>query len=450
VKAAPHDAEAEDGLIGCVLLDGAGALAKVLEAKITPECFYEDSRRNMWLGILWLHKRGLAIEPGLLVSELKRTKKLEGVGGLAGITGVTDKVPTTAQFNHYLERVRDLYVQRKLIENAQATMELAESGNGSVEDYVKATHDILAIKHATETLVTLPQATDAALAHAQRIIDGTEAPEDKGLAWPWRTWNDRFGAARGGELVIVAARPGMGKSSAARQCALTWIGEGDVLFFSREMPIGQLPNLFAQQMSGVSWRDFRRGVPMDMQREYMAALNEVKGFGKLHIFDRDRTLAQITARVRAYAQLKPIKAIIVDYLQRYDPQQEKGETRDTALGRMSMAFKDLAMDLNIPALVLAQIGRSMEREKRQPFLSDLRESGNLEQDADRVIFLWAPEKKPDGSTQDPFDGSVAELYVEALQAKGRGEGQDRTGMSFVRKTTTFRDITHTQHRDTLV
>ena len=149
----------------------------------------------------------------------------------------------------------------------------------------------------------------------------------------------------------------------------------------------------------------------------------------------------MAARAKAYQQMKPIKAIIIDYLQRYDPQQEKGENRDTALGRMSMAFKDIAIDLNIPVLVLAQIGRGVERENRVPRLSDLRESGNLEQDADRVQFLHAPEKNPILNTiQDPFDDSLSTLYIEAIQAKGRGEGQARAPLSFHRPTTRFLSI----------
>lgn len=391
----PHDTEAEDGLLGCVLLDGAGAMAKVLEAKIVPECFFTPHRQNVWKSILWLHKRGLAIEAAVLASELKRTKKLGDIGGAATIAEISAKVPTTAQFELYLSRVRDLYVQRRLIETCEATLEMARDGKASVENYTQAIHDILAVKQSTETIKTLPQAADDTIAHALRVMDGKEIEEDRGYDWPWASWNQRFGSAKPGEMMILAARPGMGKSSAARQCALHWMQYGDVLLFSREMPIEQLPALFAQQISGVSWKHFRSGqTTMDKQREFMAALEEVKKFDRLHIFDRDRTLAQITARTRAYSQVATVKGIVIDYLQRFDPQQEKGETRDTALGRMSMAFKDLAIDLKIPVLVLAQVGRSMEREKRQPFLSDLRECLSVK---DTFVFTPQGIVEPNGA-----------------------------------------------------
>ncbi len=438
----PHSEEAERGLLACVLMDGAAGLSKALDGKIVDECFYAPLHKKVWRSILWLHNHNQPIELVILAEELKKKGKLDELGGMDALLAVSRDVPTTAQFTYFIEQVREAYVRRCLIENAEAAIARARAGGGSVEDYVAATHSILSIRHATQTQKTLPQATDDAIAEAERAIAGQQTAEDKGLDWPWPDWNKRFGAARGGELIILAARPGVGKSSSARQCAMQWATGGDVLLFSREMPIGQLPHLFAQQVSGVSWKLVRSGDSMPHQAgKFIESLREVKGMKGIKVFDRDRTLAQLTARVKAYSQMNPVRAIIVDYLQRYDPQQERSENRDIALGRMTMAFKDMAIDLKVPCLVLAQIGRGVERESRTPRLSDLRESGNLEQDADRVIFLHAPEKNPiDNTIQDPYDGTVANLYVEAVQAKGRGEGQDRANLVFHRPTTTFKSI----------
>jgi replicative DNA helicase len=161
----------------------------------------------------------------------------------------------------------------------------------------------------------------------------------------------------------------------------------------------------------------------------------------LLVFDQDRTLSQITARVEAIKAFNPPKAIIVDYLQRYDPQQEKGETRDIAIGRMTMALKDLAVSHKIPVILLAQLGRDVEKENRIPRLSDLRESGNIEQDADRVVFIHAPDEKEDGGTQDLTDQSLQRIEVNIVQAKGRSDGVASLTMSFHRPTTTFWPIT---------
>jgi replicative DNA helicase len=248
-----------------------------------------------------------------------------------------------------------------------------------------------------------------------------------------------MGRATAGELIIIAARPGRGKSSCARQVAWHWANKhGNVLLFSREMPIEQLAPLFAQVRSGVSWRLIRRNQAMDADaKRFTRGLEEVAALKTLSVFDQDRTLSQITARVEACKAFMPIKAIIVDYLQRYDPQQEKGETRDVAIGRMTMALKDLAVSLKIPVILLAQLGREVEKENRLPRLSDLRESGNIEQDSDRVIFIHAPDEKEDGSTQDLNDQSVQRIEVNIIQAKGRSDGVATLSMSFHRPTTTF-------------
>ena len=160
----------------------------------------------------------------------------------------------------------------------------------------------------------------------------------------------------------------------------------------------------------------------------------------LSVFDQDRTLSQITARVEACKSFMPVKATIVDYLQRYDPQQERGETRDIAIGRMTMALKDLAVSMKIPVILLAQLGREVEKENRLPRLSDLRESGNIEQDADRVIFIHAPDTKEDGGTQDLNDQTLQRIEVQIVQAKGRSDGVASLTMSFHRPTTTFNAI----------
>jgi replicative DNA helicase len=437
----PHTLDGERAILSCILLDGAASLSKALDAKIGEEAFFDPIHRKVWRAILWLHKNNQAIDITILADELNKKGKLEEIGGIEGLMQATKGVATTIQFDHWLERVRDAYINRKLIETCDRMAEKARANSGSVEDFVQATHDILSVRHATQTIQTLSQASDEAIVRAESILAGTEKPEERGLSWPWADWNTRFGPATAGELVIIGARPGIGKSSSARQCCLSWAESGEVLLFSREMPIGGLPYLFAQQISGISWKEFRdRKLHKSDEADFIEALKAIRAMKRLHIFDRDRTLSQVTARIRAFSQVKKVKAIAIDYLQRYDPQQDKGETRDVALGRMSMAFKDMAVDLGVPVLLLAQVSRGVEREAREPRISDLRESGNLEQDADRIIFLHAPAQTPSGMSNDPTDRSLTNLYTEAIQAKGRGEGQDRAPLNFHRPTTRFLSI----------
>lgn len=439
----PHSEEAERNVISCVLLDGASALVTALDSKITEACFYDPKNSKLWRAIIWNHNHGRPIETAIIVDELRKVDKLDSIG-LGHILGVSDAIPTTAAFTHWLEQVRETYVLRELIKCANDVRECAYGYKGNVEDFVAATSRILSIRHASQKQETLSSAANDVFDLCQRILAGEDTEVDRGLPWPWPDWNRRFGPAQAGELIVLAARPGRGKSSAGRQIAWHWSKTvGDVLLFSREMPVCGLPQLFAQSLSGQSWREFRRNeLTSADSATFIESVKEVQANKRIHIYDRDRTLAQLTARIKAFHQIKPIKGIVIDYLQRYDPQQDRGETRDVAIGRMTMALKDAAIECGIPIVLLAQISRSVERENREPMLSDLRESGNIEQDADRVIFLDAPTNTPDGTTQDLNDGTVRRIFVNAIQAKGRGEGQDRVGMMFNRPITSFESIVH--------
>jgi replicative DNA helicase len=204
----------------------------------------------------------------------------------------------------------------------------------------------------------------------------------------------------------------------------------------------ELVTIFAQEASGVSWREVRDNHAMPNQvAKFKKGLERVKGLGsRIIINDRDKTVDQLIARIAASSRAEePLRAVAVDYLQRYDPQQQKGETRDIAIGRFTMALKDSAIQHNVPVFLGAQIGRGSERESRAPRLSDLRESGNIEQDSDRVWFLWIPDKTPSGAHQDPNDQGLPVLYVQLLQAKGRGDGLGKIDLAFHRKVTTFTD-----------
>lgn len=437
----PRSEEAERNVISCVLLDGAAALVTALDSKITEECFFEPKNAKLWRAIIWNHNHGRPIETAIIIDELRKVDKLESIG-VDHIISVSGSIPTTAGYAHWIEQVRETYVLRELIKCANEVRDCAYGYKGNVEDFVAATSRILSIRHNSQKQETLSSAATDVFSLCQRILAGEDTEVDRGLSWPWAEWNQRFGPAQPGELIVIAARPGRGKSSAGRQIAWHWSQNvGDVLLFSREMPVCGLPQLFAQSLSGQSWREFRRNeLAKDNSDKFLASIKDVEANKRLHIYDRDRTLAQVTARIKAFHQIKPIKGIVVDYLQRYDPQQERGETRDVAIGRMTMALKDAAIECGIPIILLAQLSRGVERDNREPMLSDLRESGNIEQDSDRVIFLDAPTVTPDGAEQDLNDGQARRIFVHAIQAKGRGEGQDRVPMMFNRPITTFESI----------
>lgn len=433
--ALPHSEEGERIILSCILLDGPGSLAKAIDGKIDEEVFFVPHHRRLWRAIQWQHKNSQPLELYALVEELKKVNKLHEVGGMAGLVEMTQAACTTAQLPHWIDVVRQHYVMRELHATCSRMAEKTLAHSGSIDGFVMEVNNLLTKHHEGQKQETLSDAADSAIQLVERVQAGTYTDKDIGMSFPWPDWDRRFGLAKPGELIIISARPGMGKSSCCRQIAQHWARDGKVLLFSREMPTRQMAPLFAQTECGISYRDILSGrLSTSYLETFKAELAKVKGL-QVAVYDQDRTLSHIVTRAKAFAQIAKPKAICVDYLQRYDAQQERGETRDMALGRFTMAMKDLAIELSLPVILLAQLGRSVERENREPRLSDLRESGNLEQDADRVIFLNAPDHRPDGTMQTITDNDLRFIYVDAIQAKGRSDGTGRCGMMFDRPIT---------------
>ena len=436
--ALPFSEEGERTILSCILMDGQIALAKAIDSKLTEDSFYDPTYRRVWKAIQWQHKNNKPLELYALAEELKKNGKLDEMGGYTALVDATSAVSTTAQYGYWLEKVRQLHIMREVYGSCTRMTDKIMARSGSVEDFITEMNCILSANHNSRKQKSVEEAADETLELLGRIERGEFREKDMGLQFPWPDWDKRFGVAKSGELIIISARPGMGKSSCMRQIVDKWAKLGKVLVFSREMTVEQMTPLIAQTNSNICWKELLKGNgTMEDVSKFRAELTLIKNRKSIEVYDRDRTLSHIVTRAKAFAQVhKPI-AIFIDYLQRYDAQQERGETRDVALGRFTMAMKDLAIELGIPVILLAQLGRSVEKENREPRMSDLRESGNLEQDADRIIFLNAPDHRPDGTPQFLTDNDVRFIYIDAIQAKGRSDGTGRSGMMFDRPLTKF-------------
>lgn len=440
IQKLPYSEEGERSIISSVFLDGIGSLSKAIDAKITEDCFFVTNNRKIWTAILKQHRDGKPLEISAVAEEMKRGGLLEEIGGYTGLVYASGAIYTTAQLSYWLENVRHHYVMREMHHSALKILENIENRSASVDSFVKEVHDIISVHSAVDKQVSVSDAASEAIVFMDKACDESVVLAEAGTPFPWCEWNTRFGTAKAGELIIIAARPSIGKSSLARQIAWEWSKTGRVMLFSREMTVNQIVPLMAQTEAEVSWNMImkRSLVPMDhieRLKKQLVLIRENKL--NIDVYDTDRTLTHIVTRARAFSR-HTCKAIVIDYLQRYDAEQGKGETRDIALGRFTMAMKDLAVELRIPVILLAQLGRSVERENREPRMSDLRESGNLEQDADRLIFLNAPDYRPDGVMQNITDNDVKSVYIDVIQAKGRSEGTGRCAMLFERNITKFR------------
>lgn len=441
-KLPPHSNEVEQTVLASIFLDGVVTIQAALDKKVTEDSFFNEQNRLLWLAMIWAFKRGTPLEIDAISTALLEKDKLGKVGGTEYLIKVCNRVPTTAGTIHAIEKLQELYMLREIISRSNQLIENAHEFNGDFSVFTAQIEDALRIREGLEKQLTLNDACDSINDRLDRIARGELKEGDNGMAWPWKDATRYLGPIQNGELVIIAARPSRGKSSVARQLAWCWSQRyGNVMLFSREMPVGELPPLFAQSLSGSSWREARNGrLTLKEVEALKEGMKEVKSNLALKVFDRDRTISQVLARVKAQClQAKPC-AVIIDYLQIYDPELNKGETLDAGIGRMSMALKDLAVSMGIVVIALAQLNRSVEKEERTPRLSDLRSSGSLEQDADRVAFISWNSTKANGEAQDFNDQNVIEIESQIIQAKGRGEGQAVCDLRFHRGTATFKSL----------
>lgn len=433
--------EFEALLIGTCILFGRDSISRAIERGVRADTFSDGVHKTVWEQILnqFLSNQSTDIE--VLAQEMQKNGTLEEIGGIPWLSAITGKVGSSANLEYYCDTILDRQKRRNVTKIIAGASEAIQDLSSS-PDVIAAgiSNRVLDVIHEQAKALTLAGAAKQAIEYIEHLEAGTLPEEAKGISMPISDINQVFGEVMPGELVVIGARPGCGKSSLLR--GICWhIAQayGDTILYSREMQVSGLPQLFAQQLCGISWRDVRRGqATRDQLQRFKEAVIKVSQNKHLIINDRDRTLDQLVARVAANMRAdRPLKAVAVDYLQRYDPQQQKGENRDIALGRFTMAMKDMAMQHNLPVFLAAQIGRDVEKSRRAPMVSDLRESGNIEQDADRVWLLWIPNTTPDGAPQDPDDELCSELYVEMIQAKGRSDGRGKIGLRFQRKFTRF-------------
>jgi replicative DNA helicase len=437
----PCSIESESAIISAIFIDGIQSLSRCLEQKVTDKFFYLPANRIIFSTLMDLASAGKPLSMDVVSEELRLKEELSLVGGYTYLVQVSQTIPTTAELKYYIDRVRSAYINRELIRSSTQVIDLAYSEKAEVEKYTSEISRLLSIRYSIDRNISIQEAAEESLGLLRRFRDGTATDEEIGYEWPWARFTSEFGELQKGQLLVVAARPNGGKSSLARQaCDHLASKYGNVMIFSREMPSREMAPLFVQTRINLSWRDLRkrRMHPLDIA-DFEKELMKFKEEKRLHVFDREKTLSQITARASSFAQLHQVKAICIDYLQRYDPEPAKGENRDQAIGKMTGRLKDLAMDLDVPVILLCQVNRSAEKEDRPLQMSDLRESGNIEQDADRVIFLEVPKIDPlTNCPQNPEEDGTTQIYVSARQVKGRGDGRASCGLYFKLPTTTFR------------
>jgi len=389
-RSMPQSLAAEAAVLGSMVVDPA-CIADVVE-QLTANSFYRIEHKHIFNALVALYEKNRAdgLDAVLLRDELERRKVLEQVGGVDYVARVIESVPSSANVMYYAGIVKDKELLRELIAAAGEILEQAYDQAGeTAEKLDEAERKIFAItdKNITSRAEELRNLVTA----AYELIEKREGKHVTGIPTGYHELDDRTCGLHNGEMIIVAGRPSMGKTSLALNIAehIGVVEKTAVAIFSMEMGAQQLAERFLCSRGEVESQLVRKGLLSTAHYEKLADACGLLYEAPIYIDDASTlTPLELRAKARRLTSLYGIKCIIVDYLQLMHMGSGRVESRQQEITAISRYIKALARELNIPVMVLSQLNRSPEgREGHRPRMSDLRESGSIEQDADVVILL---------------------------------------------------------------
>jgi replicative DNA helicase len=440
----PRDDQAEDYLLSCCMLDGGHqTVTKCMLQKVGAEQLYDPKRQTVMGAILDLYSQNKPTDISMVADLLRSQRKLDDIGGIPYLVEISQKIPTSATADHWIARVKEQATLRLAIREMTAGVEDSYNFTGDLDQFLanlESRIDRVSSQSTGDSEETVQDAAEALLADLN-LPKGQRNGTNGQVSWGLHDLDKICGQLAPGTLNILAGRPSTGKSALADMTAWQAAkkGDGEVVVFSYEMTKTEKIIRIAQQESYLNLDQFD-DAPMDRKVQFTSAIRAVKGCKALHIYERDTSLNRVTARVRAVARKGKIKLVVVDFLQylaRLEPILGKERT-DERIGRITAGLKSLAKDQNCPVLLLSSLNREGVSEGKPPSLASLRNSGEIESDADVVMMIHWPTTNPkNGQDQDPHDQSQSEFYVEMMQEKGRNKGVHSVGVTFIRPATRF-------------
>jgi len=392
-KVPPQNVDAEMSLIGAVLIDEE-VLADASE-QVAPKDFYDKRHQVIFTAMMKLFERHRPVDLLTLTDELKKKDELDGVGGSAYLTELTNYVPTSAHATAYAEMISQKAIRRRLI---KASAEISEMGF----DEETPTQELLE-KAEAELFSVSDQSLKQDLIPIESILtDSFDRIEElhrnkgqlRGVRTGYRDLDNMTAGLQRSDLIILAARPAMGKTTLVTNLAynVATIAKLPVLYFNLEMSKEQLVDRMLADASGVDSWNIRTG---NLSDDDFSKLSEAMGeMAEAPIFIDDTpglSVLEMRTKARRAAHDQPLGLIIVDYLQLMQASNTHNGNRVQEVSEISRGLKLIARELNVPLIALSQLSRSVEtRTPPIPQLSDLRESGSIEQDADIVSFIYRP------------------------------------------------------------
>lgn len=440
----PQDIEAEQAVLGAIFLD-ADALVEAM-AVIEPQDFYRRAHQIVFRSMIALNDRNENIDIITLKSQIESENTLEDVGGISYLTELSQVTPTASGVAHYAKIVKDKSTLRELIQAATKIVKEGYSQEGSVEEIVEAAEKgILNVseKRNSTGFQAIADVLNSTMEHIDRLSQQNE--EITGLPTGYPELDKMTAGLQPEELIILAARPAVGKTAFALNIAQN-IGtrtDRSVAIFSLEMGAESLVNRMLCAEGTIEAGHLRTG--QLTEQEWHNLIMAMGSLSNTSIFIDDTPgikVSEIRARCRRLAQEKGnLGLILIDYLQLIEGSGR--ESRQQEVSEISRQLKKLAKELKVPVIALSQLSRSVEqRQDKRPVLSDIRESGSIEQDADIVAFLYREDYyQRQGTEEDKNEEEQAvDDMIEVIIEKNRSGARGTVELLFKKEYNKFASI----------
>ena len=446
LKSLPNNLEAEESVLGACFLSKY-ALQKACES-LTEDSFYNERNAKIFASLSSLSEQKIPIDITTVTSDLQNKKILSEVGGVEYLTEVVNFVPTATNIDYYIKTVEDNAILRKLIETAT---EIASEGY-ETETSVNETLD----NAEKKILNIVKNRKSSEFKSIKEVLIKTESDLEKlaqskgeitGLATGWYDFDKLTTGLHENEFIIIAARPAMGKTAFALNMAthIATTQKKSVALFNLEMGAEQLALRILSSVGQIEGFKMRTGNFMNTDWKRLNEATAQLADTNLFIDDTPGiTIGEIRAKCRRLASSeKGLDIVIIDYLQLISGGKNYGSNRQQEVSDISRSLKTLAMELHIPVIALAQLSRGVEaREDKRPIMSDLRESGSIEQDADIVSFLYRDDYYNKEARRED-DSSISELII----AKHRNGPTATIELLFKKNTSTFLRLKKEERRN---
>ncbi|OHB67871.1 MAG: replicative DNA helicase [Planctomycetes bacterium RBG_13_63_9] len=442
----PQNLEAERGVLGSLLLvpEMCDEVALIVRA----DDFHADANRKLFGHLIGMHEEGKRIDATLLVERLRQAGDLEAIGGEAYLGEVAGSVPYAANATYYAEIVREKATLRALIHASTEILRDAYDETVDPTEVVSTSEQRIFAVHDSRSTDQVTTAHDLMIEALDRIDARLAGTEGVGIPTGFKDLDNRTGGLHDSELVILAARPSMGKTALATNMAEYVTMEGGVptLFVSLEMARLELAQRMLCSQGRIDANKFRSGFISSADQRTLAEASSKLSQAPLFIDDSpSRTVTEIAACARRLKRKQNLGLLVIDYLQLLHPDDPR-DPRQEQVAKMARRLKCLARELKIPVLCLSQLNRQAEagRESHRPRLSHLRESGAIEQDADVVIFIHRDEAY---MTREEAEQQGKKGIAEIIVAKQRNGPTGEDKLAWFDKYTRFENLSEQPHEE---